>query len=252
MAPADARVTKTAKVNSEFKGLLPWHSPAIHWLQTHCHSSDLQMAECAMRDIYTFGVLTGRTMKGVAAALNKTRVPWRLYWGFDSFQGLPEESTKVVRSKTSMSQWQPGMYSSATRLGISDEHAIQERVRNFISDPSVRLIAGYYNETLRSALVKKMRPALFVEIDCDLYISTIQALDFMLAHRLIVENTLIGYDDWSTGGKNSGEARAHWEMASKYGLRLTNLLPNHSRAIFAVRSGGQMSRKASNPRMGHQ
>ena len=67
-----------------------------------------------------------------------------------------------------------------------------------------------------------MRPALYVEIDCDLYSSTSLALEWLLANRLIVPGTLLGYDDLVSGGRG-GEARAHREMVARHGLRLRSV-----------------------------
>jgi hypothetical protein len=59
-----------------------------------------------------------------------------------------------------------------------------------------------------------------VDIDVDLYSSTITVLDFMFRNNLIGKGTLLFYDDWG-GSKgfetlSSGESRAHKEMLEKY------------------------------------
>ena len=76
-----------------------------------------------------------------------------------------------------------------------------------------------------------MRPALYVEVDCDLYVSTRQALEWMIESGLIVNGTLIGYDDWFAGGRAGGEALAHKEVVAKYKLKLKALSPQ----IYLVR-----------------
>ena len=69
-----------------------------------------------------------------------------------------------------------------------------------------------------------------MEIDCDLYVSSVQALDFMFRNRLIVSGTLIGYDDWwvvPCVAKNRwisalevDEGLAHAEMAKRLRCRV--------------------------------
>ena len=61
---------------------------------------------------------------------------------------------------------------------------------------AVHLIPGYYNVSLTPKLVAshKLRPAAYVDIDCDLYVSTYGALDFMLEHKLIVARQSSNYD----------------------------------------------------------
>ena len=44
----------------------------------------------------------------------------------------------------------------------------------------------------------RLRPALYVDIDCDFYGATLTALRFLFRHGLIVPGTLLGYDDWWT------------------------------------------------------
>jgi hypothetical protein len=80
-------------------------------------------------------------------------------------------------------------------------------------------IQGYYNESLTPELHQRlgMRPALFVDIDCDLYISTYQALDWLFTSKIIAPGTLVGYDDWClTKLGVAGESRAHDEIALKH------------------------------------
>mmetsp|Transcript_51987 Transcript_51987/g.86218 ORF Transcript_51987/g.86218 Transcript_51987/m.86218 type:complete len:264 (+) Transcript_51987:156-947(+) len=203
------------------QGLRTWHDAAIKRLRDLCSSSREQAAGCALRDLYSFGVYTGRSMKGIAIAMNTSRIPFRRFFGFDSFEGLPEESAATVRSSISQRQWFRGSWSVADVLADYDVDSVKQKLLDYINEPRVELVAGYYNESLHSTLPKErdMHAALFVEIDCDLYLSSLQALDFMLSQKLIVKGTLIGYDDYDTGG-TGGEARAHHEMVLKYKLKL--------------------------------
>ena len=59
---------------------------------------------------------------------------------------------------------------------------------------------GFFNETMTATLAKAegMRPAFFVDVDCDLFISTHQALDWLFLNGLLKVGTLVGYDDWWT------------------------------------------------------
>ena len=113
-------------------------------------------------------------------------MPFRRYWGFDSFEGLPDEGAGIKRSSISKRFWQPGHWSAADVLGDYDSASVQHKVFQYISDARVEFVTGYYNESLRATLPRErgMAPALFVEIDCDLYISSVQALDFMLAQKV--------------------------------------------------------------------
>eukprot|EP00966_Prymnesium_polylepis_P009232 213107-Prymnesium_polylepis.1 len=83
--------------NGEFS----WQAPMVQQLVSKCQHGD-----CASWDMYEFGVYTGRSMRGIALALNRSGVPFRTFWGFDSFEGLPAESSATVRSNISSREWQ--------------------------------------------------------------------------------------------------------------------------------------------------
>ena len=65
-------------------------------------------------------------------------------------------------------------------------------------------------------------------MDADIYLSAMQALDFLFAHKLIVPSTFVRYDDWPrtnsthgpfAGTNYRGQARAHYELSQKWDVR---------------------------------
>ena len=72
-----------------------------------------------------------------------------------------------------------------------------------------------------------MRPAFLVDIDCDLYTSTSQALRWMLDSGLLVPGSFIYYDDYNEEAWNISpekhayleERLAHEEITKEYKLR---------------------------------
>ena len=81
--------------------------------------------------------------------------------------------------------------------------------------------------------------ALYVDVDCDIYTSTRDALGWMYRHRKIAKGTVLGYDDWGGGhygGRWYGEARAHQELTSEYRVTLKPVAPriSNSGVIFRV------------------
>jgi len=137
-------------------------------------------------DLYQFGVFGGKSLEWLQPAF-----PEAFVWGFDSFDGLPEEQSGVPAIRG----WAAGSY-DASRFGVTPE-ALQARLGG---NERAQFIKGFYNESLTSSLLTRyrraMRPAVYVDIDCDIYISSHQALDWMFKHQLIVVGTLVGYDDW--------------------------------------------------------
>lgn len=206
-------------------GLVPrWRARLVPHLERLCALRGA--AFCENRDVYEFGVYTGGYMRGLALELNTSgRVPFRKLWGFDSFQGLPSESETTRRTRVSESEWWPGAYSAAEVFRDHSLRSVQARLRSYIDDARVDFVAGYYNQSLTSTLrqTRDMRPALYVDIDCDLYISTAQALQWMQRSGLLEPAvTIIGYDDWFSGGLG-GERRAHTELASRHNLSFARL-----------------------------
>ncbi|KAK3265311.1 hypothetical protein CYMTET_25993 [Cymbomonas tetramitiformis] len=220
-------------------------------------------------DVYQFGVFEGTTLKQI-----KGTFPSNFIWGFDSFQGLPEETKSVPR----LQHWSSGQY-NATFKGVTMEGL----TRSFGGPDEVQFVKGFYNEslnadTVESFLPRRMAPALYVDIDCDLYISTVHSLDWMFREGLIQVGTLIGYDDWwvvpcashrrqDKIGKyvspraeqvmgrpavdvyaHGGEAQAHREMSVKYNVRFrcvcgpcaSNMVHTHTdwRPYFVVEAMG--------------
>ena len=103
------------------------------------------------------------------------------------------------------------------------------------SGADTNYIQGFYNESLTSTLYNSLpfKPALFIDIDCDLYISTFQALDWMFMHELARPGTLICYDDWClTHLGTAGESRAHNEISSKYKVQFRCILGGCTEAML--------------------
>jgi len=184
-------------------------------------------------DIYEFGVFSGASMKFIHDGTRIFGKTYRTMWGFDSFEGLPEEDAGVGLKEHSLTGWLygKGKFSSSWLYNSGSPEATAAAILKGLADQhgvtATRMVVGYYNKTLTSELLPQLKPAVYVDIDCDLYNSTIDCLDFLLKHRLIVTGTLIGYDDWALGGYELGEygeSRAHAEMCAKYDMECTPLI----------------------------
>lgn len=187
-------------------------------------------------DVYVFGIGQGHSMGMLRKALPGSRI-----FGFDSFQGLPAEDDQASTLKTWAAGWLPpvkGVTPTSMELVAGGR-------------PNAYVIPGFYDKTLTPALltsfaandtsaavtvtdVRAMGAATYVDIDCDLHVSTVTALDWLFTHRLVRPGTLIGYDDWWTISCNHhrvsrwahvvdpltvGEGLAHAQMVAKHGVR---------------------------------
>lgn len=161
--------------------------------------------------IYCFGCGGGGTVTALKFAFDKQGLNLPYLNLFDSFSGLPSEQDGV----TTNPYWRKGSYPS-------DVKRLQDRLNKAgIAESQYGIYEGFYCDSLNPALARSadLRPALYVDIDCDLYVSTYQALDFMFSNNLATTGTYVGYDDWGdTKTWLEGESRAHKEISEKYGV----------------------------------
>lgn len=172
-------------------------------------------------DLYQFGVAGGGTLVQLLRIHNTTA------WGFDTFTGLPPEQ----KGELSIKDWKPGAFRGNGVLNASGVHELVARKVRAATGSSLlpgqlSLLTGTFNETLRPGLARErgMRPAVYVDIDSDLFISAWEALDWLFTERLLLPGSVIGYDDWwtiacasnNTDVEAHGEPRAHLLAARKY------------------------------------
>ena len=211
-------------------------------------------------DMYQFGVpssireiatqLTRETPRAsapVGAPAPRSALLWHTYWGFDSFVGLPPEAPTALRPSEAL--WREGQFSIARAFharvrrdeagaevyelppGVAPPSADSVR-RTFLGwlSPSVarlRFVAGFYNETLDARLARLALPARYVELDCDLYASSRDALRWLLTHELLVPGSLVGYDDWFEAPfLRGGESLAHLHAAAEFRVEFELLVPS--------------------------
>ena len=135
-------------------------------------------------EIYAFGVAHAGSIP-----VHHREFPERRIYGFDSFAGLPPEQGS---QESKISTWRTGQF----RPNAANT---PERIEA-LGGGKATIYKGFFNETMTATLAKAegMRPAFFVDVDCDLFISTHQALDWLFLNGLLKVGTLVGYDDWWT------------------------------------------------------
>ena len=190
-------------------GLVGWRSPCLEHLIRRCKRC---ARACDAHDVYEFGVYTGRSMRGISQKLFDNNITFGRMWGFDSFEGLPPDESTAKSNR-----WRKGDFNAADALRTHTPTELFNRLERYIGDSRIGWVPGFYNESLTARLAedRRMQPALFVDVDCDLYSSAERALDWMFENRLIVPGSVVGYDDWFAGGER-GEQVAHREVAVRY------------------------------------
>ena len=147
-----------------------------------------------LKHVLEFGVYRGKTLKQLRDSFDET---FQVY-GFDSFQGLPEDWTGPSCKAGSMS----------TNGKIPDI-------------PGTRIFPGWFVDSIPEYL-PEAKPIALLHIDCDLYSSTMDILNNLLPY--IVQDTVIVFDEWVYNHKDipanrEHEQRAWLEFSEKHSIR---------------------------------
>lgn len=137
-------------------------------------------------DYLEFGVCHGTSLLCMFESLKEERIENVRLFGFDSFEGLPDSAASDLTNN-----WNPGEFASSL------EFTSDRLTKNGIDWKRTVLIKGWYSDTLTPETKAKHRikKASVIMIDCDLYSSSKEALDFCVP--LIQDTTIIFFDDWT-------------------------------------------------------
>ena len=162
------------------------------------HRSDNRMTELGMLsqafefikinevrgDYLEFGLWRGKTF-GYAYRMKHRygRHDMKL-WGFDSFQGLPDAGDHPDNI------WYKGQFACSRP---EFESILKSRG---VRSSEYELVEGFYSESLNVAAHQQLagRTAAIVYIDCDLYDSTVEVLDFIQPY--LVNGSIVCFDDF--------------------------------------------------------
>ena len=133
-----------------------------------------------------FGVYSGATINLISATL-----PEKIIYGFDSFEGLPET-------------WRTGF----------DEKVFNRNGNLPQVNKNVRLIKGWFDETLPVFVRQHSEKCAFIHVDCDLYSSTKIVFDNL--KNQIGAGTIIAFDEYfNYPGWQEGEYKAFMEFVAE-------------------------------------
>jgi hypothetical protein len=149
-------------------------------------------------DYLEFGVCHGTSIMCLYRVLSKHNINSMRLFGFDSFEGLPNDEEN---------HWEKGQFKS-------DYEYTKKKLNEYGVDWNrVKLIKGWFNETLNKGFIDKynIERADLIMVDCDMYSSAKEALNF--CRPLIKDESIIVFDDWNPLAKvNKGEKRAFDEF----------------------------------------
>lgn len=132
---------------------------------------DLSISEVTLPGDYAeFGVFNGKSAKVILRRLPEDR----LFWLFDSFQGLPVD-------------WDQG--DTVVRKGAFNTNGQAPDIR----DPRVKIVKGWFEDTVADWAKKQRDHLAFIHIDSDLYSSCKTVLEGI--DHLITRGTVIQFDE---------------------------------------------------------
>lgn len=156
-----------------------------------------------------FGVAAGQSINYLARLL-----PKRTIFGFDSFEGLPED-------------WRDGRGKGTFKLSEPPKVA-----RNVV------LIPGWFDQSLPIFLKEHPEPVAFLHLDCDLYSSTRTVFEAL--RKRIQPGTIILFDEFfNYPGWKEGEHKAFSEFVKKERLPFEHIGYNRYGTQVAVRIRGR-------------
>lgn len=151
------------------------------------------------------------TYKGESINFCSSLIPEAKFYGFDSFEGLPETSGVWVKG----------------------EFDVKEKLPK--ANKNVSLIKGYFNETLPKFLEEHKEKAAFIHIDCDLYSSTKTVFDNI--YDRIVPNTVIQFDEYyNYPGWRNHEFKAFQEFCKKYSVEYEYIGISYTQVAVVIKS----------------
>jgi hypothetical protein len=138
-------------------------------------------------DYLEFGVWRGRSFAAACYLARKRGQGQMNFYAFDSFEGLPKNSEVDA---TGEQAFNAGEYSCCESEFLNNIRRTGADMRRVITVP------GWYSESLRpeNPRLVNLKEAAVVWIDCDLYSSCVQVLDFLT--NFVQYGTLICFDDW--------------------------------------------------------
>lgn len=156
-----------------------------------------------------FGVFQGGTFSNFYHEFKRHNLPIKMF-AFDGFQGLPDKG--VVDTSSGYHVFPPGAFA------CSEDDFIKAMASRGVPREAYTIVPGMFHESLTPDLYTAldMPRAAIINIDVDLYESTVPVLDFVFP--LLQDGTLILFDEYFAwrGNPTLGERRAFREFLDKH------------------------------------
>jgi hypothetical protein len=153
-----------------------------------CLAKAIELGTATKGDYYEFGVFKGHTFWQAQRRAQALGLTGMRYFGFDSFEGLPEATGP---DKTEDEHFYEGQYACSL-----------ETVRRSLSEHGMEwdtafLIKGFFSDSLNPATRRRhhMGKVAIALVDGDRYSSTKETLQFI--EDMLLDGTIMIMDDWN-------------------------------------------------------
>jgi hypothetical protein len=163
----------------------------------------------ALGDYLEFGVYRGDSLRCMYEALDARSLHDVRLIGFDSFEGLP-----------TLDEGDAGLPWLRGDFAFSERETRRRLAAAGVDMGRVHLVKGWYSDSLTREVARDLAitKASVIMIDCDLYSSAKQALDF--CGPFMTDDVVIVFDDWDGGrrlaARGLGEKRAFDEFLTDH------------------------------------
>ena len=120
----------------------------------------------------------------------------RMFYGFDSFEGLSEPS-----KENDYDSWEKGQFAAGYDL-VARNLKLSER-------PHLKLIKGWVEDSLKSPEAQSIKSIAYARIDVDIYDPTWECLEYISTR--LANGAILAFDDWAyTSEKGESKAFIEW------------------------------------------
>lgn len=169
-------------------------------------------------DIAEFGTCSGETAAAIARAMSAwishPSAKSKRFHLFDSFQGFPDIDSKIDKEcpHVKSGDWHAGLCKGLSKDELAD------RLGSYLPRESLFIYDGWYKDTVPQ-LKTDTRFAL-LHIDCDLYASTMDALDPLFSRGRVAEGAVIFFDAWNCNRASPayGQRKAWSDLTQKHSI----------------------------------
>lgn len=159
-------------------------------------------------DYYEFGVFRGFTFLSAQRSCDELGLGRVHFYGFDSFEGLPE----VEGIDKTNNQFFEGQFA------CSKDEVVSNLTENGMDWSRATLIEGFFSDSLTEDAKEQhpFRQVAVAFIDCDLYSSTVEVLDWL--ESLLTDGSILLFDDWYSFGESPdlGQQKAFAEFVESH------------------------------------